>query len=150
LTAAGSLLLLGAVYESLSVVGLLPFTPIQGIPLVTPQNLPLLVAATVFGGTWLLLKGRRGIGDMMVGETGIMLPNRSVRQILRSKPNNLPFDQIESVRVFLKSSQIHVELRYRRMTGQSGRFIVPSGFVVGIDAFMSDLGERGVRVVRAS
>lgn len=142
----GLLMVLGAVYESLYVVGVLPFSVLSGAFFFTPQTMPPLVLLTVLGGIWLLLKGARGFGDMMLAPDAIVTPGRTVRQVLRRVPGLLPLDRVTGVQVSAKATASRVVIRYRSNSGQERQLVVPSACIPDPTEFLSELGRRGVPV----
>ena len=148
LVVTGILLSLGAVYESLYVFNLLPISILAPMPLFTPQTLPPLAVLTLFGGIWLLLKGLRGIGDLELVHDAILIPGRSVRQILRRLPSLLPLDRVSGVRILERSTPSKLEVRYRTLAGQERRLAVPLGVVADLDGFLTGLSECGIQVGR--
>ncbi len=149
LTAFAVLLYLGAAYESLYVVGVLPFSILAPMPLFTPETMPILAFLTACGATWLLLKGLRGFGDMRLTSQGILTPGRTVRSILRGAPGLLPLDRVSAIRVLSTSMPRKIEIRYRADSGQERRALMPLDAVPDLDGFLSGLSDRGVRVEEA-
>ncbi len=86
----------------------------------------------------------------MVTDRSIVLPVRSVLQIIRGIPNVLPLDRILSAHVAIEPSPGKFEVRYRLAGGQERRASVSLGFVADLEAFQAQLGIRGVHLVGGS
>ncbi len=133
--------------ESLFGVGVLPPSILSGLPLLFPGGLALLAILTVLAGLWLVVKGSRGIGDMVITAQSIVLPTRSIAQIVRGVPNIIPLVRIVSARTVDRPIPGKLEVRYRLAGGRERRISVSMGFVVDPEAFQAELGIRGILLV---
>ncbi len=144
-TAFGILFILGAAYESLYVVGILPLSILASSPGFTAQTMPWIVVMTLAGGAWLLLKGMRGFGDMLLSADSIITPGRTVRKVLRREPGLLPLDRVSGIRVVTDPKPTKFEIRYRADSGQERRMIVPAACTPDPNGFLRELDLRGIR-----